>query len=130
MYFLWTRQGQMLVETKRIGAATLCEFLRITAAAGPTFAVGDHVVYTTDEEGVHGYLLGLLENYPKPEDVPKTVKIEALESIELTCGASTLVMTKAGRINLRGGDITSRASRINKVKGAGRQNQLTDPQLC
>ena len=110
--------GQTLVENEEDQGATLCEVVRITAAAGPTLTVGDRVVYVTDEQGERGYILGILETNLKRDDVPKNLRIEALESIELKCGTSSFVMSKDGRVNLRGSDVTSRASRINKIKGA------------
>jgi len=48
----------------------------------------------------------------------RTVTIEASEEILLRCGDSSITLKKNGRIVIKGNDIVSRASRINKLKGA------------
>jgi hypothetical protein len=51
-------------------------------------------------------------------DDGRTVSIEAAERLELRCGDTTLVMTAAGDLVLRGERIVSRASETNKIRGA------------
>jgi hypothetical protein len=46
-----------------------------------------------------------------------TMTFEAREQITLRCGNASLTLRKDGRILLLGTDITSRATRVNKVKG-------------
>jgi len=45
------------------------------------------------------------------------VKVEAKERLELRCGKSSIIMTKDGRITLRGEEILSRASGGNRIRG-------------
>ena len=48
----------------------------------------------------------------------KTITFDARDEIELRCGKSSILLTKNGRIVVRGTEIVSRASRTNKIKGA------------
>lgn len=48
----------------------------------------------------------------------KKIVFEAAEQIELRCGKSSVILTKEGRVVLKGTEIVSRASRTNKIKGA------------
>ena len=48
----------------------------------------------------------------------KKIAFEAAEQIELRCGKSSVILTKEGKIVLKGTEIVSRASRTNKIKGA------------
>ena len=48
----------------------------------------------------------------------KRMAFEAREEIELRCGKSSVVLTKQGKIVLKGVEIVSRASRTNKIKGS------------
>jgi hypothetical protein len=53
----------------------------------------------------------------KRHDVDSFV-IEAGEIIELRCGGSAVTLTKDGKVVIRGHDVTARARRNNKIKGA------------
>jgi hypothetical protein len=44
--------------------------------------------------------------------------VDAKKEIEIRCGQSSLIMTSDGKVILKGEQITSRARRTNKVKGA------------
>lgn len=60
----------------------------------------------------------------KPEDVlidGKRIVFDAREEIELRCGKSSLVLTRAGKILLRGEYILSRSSGVNRIKGGSIQ---------
>ena len=48
----------------------------------------------------------------------KTVSLVAAEQIEMRCGKSSVLLTKDGKIVLKGTEIVSRASGTNKIKGA------------
>jgi hypothetical protein len=47
----------------------------------------------------------------------QTLRIEARDEVTLCCGEASLTLRKDGKILLRGTDITSHATRVNKVKG-------------
>ena len=51
-------------------------------------------------------------------DKPARLVFEADKEIQLRCGSSSLVLRMDGKVQLRGTDIVSRASRGNKVRGA------------
>jgi hypothetical protein len=55
---------------------------------------------------------------PEQNQAPQELNLRAEQSIELTCGQSSLSMDKEGKIVLRGADITMRAYGANKIKGA------------
>jgi len=110
--------GQMLIENEEDQDAVICELLQITVETLPVVEVGDRVLYLKDEPRDRGYVLGILRSNIKRDAAPKNLTIEASETLEFRCGQSSIVMTRQGRMTLRGSDLTSRASRINKIKGA------------
>ncbi|MEQ1850444.1 MAG: DUF6484 domain-containing protein [Chthoniobacteraceae bacterium] len=48
----------------------------------------------------------------------RRVTIRGNDEVTLVCGKASITLTKDGRINLRGVEITSRASGANKIRGA------------
>jgi hypothetical protein len=48
----------------------------------------------------------------------KTLVLEAKNEIVLRCGKSSITLTRDGKIVILGSDLVSRASGINKIKGA------------
>jgi hypothetical protein len=58
----------------------------------------------------------LLERLAATDD--RRVLIEARQEIEIRCGKSSIVLKKDGKLNIRGSDVTSRASGVNKVRGS------------
>jgi hypothetical protein len=81
-------------------------------------------VALTDANGKRGALLGV---FPRPEHADVVVEhelratrlvVSARDGIELRSGSTSLAMeAKRGKVEVRGRDITSRASGINSVKG-------------
>jgi hypothetical protein len=64
------------------------------------------------------------ESAPEEYDVSydgKRLIISAEEDITLCCGKSSITLTKAGKILLRGDYIASRSSGVNRIKGASVQ---------
>jgi hypothetical protein len=51
----------------------------------------------------------------------KTVVLNAKEEMVLKCGKSTLILRKDGKIIVKGVEVISRATRVNKIKGASVQ---------
>ena len=57
----------------------------------------------------------------EPEEVlldGKRVVLEAAEEIELRCGKSSLILTKDGKVVMKGVEVVSRALKTNKIRGA------------
>jgi hypothetical protein len=48
----------------------------------------------------------------------RRILIEARSEIELRCGKSSIVLKNDGKVIVRGSEITSRASGVNRVRGA------------
>jgi hypothetical protein len=56
---------------------------------------------------------------PCAETAPEQERrIEAADELELRCGEASLLLRSDGKVLLRGRDVTSRASRSNKIRGA------------
>ena len=47
----------------------------------------------------------------------KTIELSASESIRIRTGKSIVTVTAAGEVTVRGRNITSRASNLNRVRG-------------
>lgn len=47
----------------------------------------------------------------------KTIELEAQQSIRIRTGRSLVTVTAAGEVNVRGRNITTRASNVNRVRG-------------
>lgn len=59
-----------------------------------------------------------------PEDIMvdgKRITLEAREEIELRCGKSSITLTKAGKVLIRGAYLLSRSSGVNRIKGGSVQ---------
>jgi len=60
----------------------------------------------------------------KPEDVMvdgRRITFDAQEEIVLRCGKSSITLTKAGKIIIRGAYLLSRSSGVNRIKGGSVQ---------
>jgi hypothetical protein len=119
---LWGRvaavkEAEGILVTGRDGTLCVCDVLRTTSAALPLICEGDAVLYVFDDERARGCVLGVIAAYiPEPE--PDRIRIAAREAIELRCGDSSLTMTKTGRVTIKGEQVLSRATGVNKIKGA------------
>jgi len=68
-------------------------------------------------------IMGVLLSVPKREasGPMENLVLTASRAITLRCGQSTLTLTRAGKILLRGAYILSRSSGVNRVKGGAVQ---------
>jgi hypothetical protein len=60
----------------------------------------------------------------KPEDVMvdgRRITFDAREEIVLRCGKSSITLTKAGKVLIRGAYLLSRSSGVNRIKGGSVQ---------
>ncbi len=129
-----TPGGEIIVQDDDEGVELSCDILRTSVAPPPQLTPGDIVLYVRDETRISGYILGLIQKYSPQAENPapgprlteksqlaQTLKIEAEEKIELRCGKSSITMDKEGKVVIKGANLTSRASRINKIKGGAVQ---------
>ncbi len=131
-------EGLILVQDNTDSNAIYpCYFLRTAAGALPTIQPQDFVIYRVPEmDEEYGVVLGVIEKYAAFDDkVAKQLKknnisqmttledkvlhIKAHDGLVIECGKSTIMLTKDGKIQVKGNDILSRARGMNKIKGAG-----------
>lgn len=114
-----------------------CYFLRTTSGSLPEISIDDLVIYRVPEVNEeHGVVLGLIEKYAtysskvakklKKREIKemttledKVLHIKAHDGLVIECGKSTIILTKEGKVQVKGNDILSRARGMNKIKGAG-----------
>ena len=119
-----------------------CECLQTSDAAALTLHPADRVLIASSPEAEIGYVLGRLATSSTealrstvsesgkvvevvlPEGVEtvriagRRITIAADESLSLECGGGSVRIDKRGKVVVLGTDITSRAKRLHKVKGA------------
>jgi hypothetical protein len=67
-------------------------------------------------------IMGPVVSPPAARDgAPAVVELEAKRRIVLRCGHSSLTLTEAGKVILRGKYLLSRSSGVNRIKGASVQ---------
>jgi hypothetical protein len=73
-------------------------------------------------------LLGVLQRQGRPETKAlqvelngETLTFTGREEIVLKCGKSSLTLTRAGKVLLRGAYVSSRSSGVNRIKGGSVQ---------
>jgi len=114
-----------------------CYFLRTSAGALPKINSEDRVIYRVPEfDEEYGVVLGIIEKYAlfddkvakklKKRDISQTtiledkvLHIKAEEGLVIECGKSSIILTKDGKVQIKGVDLLSRAKGMNKIKGAG-----------
>jgi len=75
------------------------------------------VLFVAGQDKGRGYVLGIIQPALQ-ERAQEVVNLSATQRIELRCGKSSLTLNRDGSILLRGVDLISRASGVNKIKGA------------
>lgn len=76
---------------------------------------------TTSKETVAEIALAETENMEELKIDGKRIVIEGKEEIELKCGESSIVLTKTGKILIRGKYLLSRSSGVNRIMGGSVQ---------
>lgn len=125
-----TAKGEIIVEDDAEGIKLTCDFLRTSSAPPPRLNRNDAVVYVMDGNKMSGYIVGVIEKYqitqqetngkftiPDAKHEIRELKLNAEETIELRCGKSSITMNKEGKMIIKGTNLTSRASEVNKIKG-------------
>ncbi|MEM8713327.1 MAG: hypothetical protein AAGG01_20465 [Planctomycetota bacterium] len=82
------------------------------------FCVGLSVLVTRLDDGV-AVITALLGRPRKTVlSVPETDRMEAGKELVIACGRAKIALRSDGRIEIRGGQLVSRASGTNKIRGA------------
>ena len=115
--------GAFRVERSDTLEQTRCTALFTNRRERLDLRIGDEVLVVLNEARSDGYIVGIVRcgGADAPRDasgVPEDVDLSAARSIQLRCGLSTLTLRADGTVVLRGVHVTSRASGVNKVKGA------------
>ena len=131
-------EGLILVQDNaNPNAVYPCYFLRTSAGSLPKIVTDDLVIYRVPEINEdYGVVLGVVEKYENLDDkVAKKLKkrditqmttledkvlhIKADDGLVIECGKSSIILTKDGKVQIKGNDLLSRARGMNKIKGAG-----------
>lgn len=110
--------GEIFVEYEANRSSLVCDFLRTSAGPIPALTKGDLVLFVLEKNGVRGCVLGAVQRYVPEEESSYHLDFVAKDRIELRCGGSSLTMSKEGKVILKGSQVVTRASRVNKIKGA------------
>lgn len=51
-------------------------------------------------------------------EAPPVIVVEARDSLELRCGESSITMDRAGRVRVKGTQVVSRSSGLQRIKGS------------
>lgn len=93
-------------------------WLESAVALAPVPAIVAH------PEGIHTPVLWCVFAAPEHETLDqhlcmdaKTIELSASESIQIRTGKSIITVTATGEIGVRGRNITSRASNLNRIRG-------------
>lgn len=115
------------------GSECPCRLLQTSAGPPLALAVGDVVLVTQPPGAEVGYVLGRVSTREEvPTDVRitmpgkvdtvrvngKRIHIQADEEIVLECGDGRIRIDRHGKVTVLGRDVTSRARRSHKIKGA------------
>jgi len=131
-------EGLILVQDNTdVNSVYPCYFLRTSAGSLPQIKADDLVIYRVPElDEEYGVVLGVIEKYAtfdgkvakklKKREVSemttledKVLHIKADDGLVIECGKSSIILTKDGKVQIKGNDLLSRARGMNKIKGAG-----------
>ncbi|MBN1931348.1 MAG: hypothetical protein JW786_07035 [Desulfobacterales bacterium] len=110
--------GEIIVEYKENSSSLVCDFLRTSAGSIPLLTKGDPVLFVLEKSGVRGCVIGVVQKYITGEESSYQLDFVAQNKIELRCGGSSLTMSKEGKVILKGSQVVTKASGVNKIKGA------------
>ncbi|MCF6337691.1 MAG: hypothetical protein L3J84_07025 [Gammaproteobacteria bacterium] len=134
-----TADGIILVADQQLPEVlSHCHFLRTSAASLPELTAGDKVLYlAASGDETLGCVMGLVQPYQQRRsalaektdakgNLPSTtlledevVRIRANKGLIIECGKGSLIINEDGKLQLKGTELLSRASGMNRIKGAG-----------
>ena len=102
--------------------AITCDRLETGGSDTLRLASGDSVlVWQSGRPNDRGVVLGRVgpsaAPVPEDDDMPAELVVEASEALVLRVGEGSITLTADGRILIKGTDLVSHASRLNRVKG-------------
>ena len=93
-------------------------WLEAAVALAPVPAIAVH------PEGIHAPLLWCVFSAPEHAGLDehfhvgaRTIELSASESVQIRTGKSIVTVTATGEVSVRGKNITSRASNLNRIRG-------------
>jgi len=104
----------------------VCDVLQTTETPLRLATDDTVLVWIPEAKGAHAVVLGRIgPSHAEPEPttgeetdaVPDEVVIEAGKGLTLKCGDGSITLRQDGKILIKGTDLVSRASRLNRVKG-------------
>lgn len=111
-------------EARTLSSINKNELVRVSAEDREVIVVFTHE--KPEEPVIIGIIENILEELVCMNEAPhetfvdgERVEIRAEKEIALTCGEASITINKSGKIVVRGTDIVSRASGLNKIKGSG-----------
>ena len=114
-------QVRCLVDEER---DIICDLLSPLANSAVPLAPGDHVlVWCPSRDEGAAVVLGRIGN-PRSvarEEVPDEVVLEANQSLTLRVGDGSITIREDGKILIKGKDLVSHATRMNRIKGGSVQ---------
>jgi hypothetical protein len=106
-----------VVVTVDAEAEIVCEQLATTGIAALTIAPRDRVlVWQSDHASQNGVVLGRI-GPSHADDSPEELVLEATQSLVLRVGDGSITIRADGKILIKGKDLVSHATRVNRVKG-------------
>jgi hypothetical protein len=114
--------GAPLVCTVGDGAILECELLR-TGEKTPPVRRGDLVMlWRSPESDVPSVILGRVgPSRPDLDAIPDVIVLEAKQSLTIACGSGSITIRADGKILVKGKDLVSHATRLNRIKGGAVQ---------
>jgi hypothetical protein len=102
----------------------LCDILH-TSREGPRFEEGDPVLlWVSGENGEPDVVVGRIGSPALPLEpvaAPDVVTLEAGRQLTLKVGSGSITIREDGRILIKGKDLVSHATRVNRIKGGAVQ---------
>jgi hypothetical protein len=120
-------EGEALVDFPRNGSPSPIPAIS-TMQLRPEFAGSEVVLIFEDGDRSRPIILGVVQapNATDDQDVAltidkKTIGLNAEDEIVLRCGKSSITLTRAGKVLIRGAYVLTRSSGVNRIKGGSVQ---------
>jgi hypothetical protein len=114
--------GSLNLKKLREAAAEERDILIVFENSDPDLPIIIDILHSMLDEFTEGSEIAL--EGEKPDDVMvdgRRITFDAQEEIVLRCGKSSITLTKAGKVIIRGAYLLSRSSGVNRIKGGSVQ---------